>query len=117
MTSSAESQTRYKLVYRVPASHLEATKEAIFAAGGGVYAGGKYIKACFEIPGNGQFLPVAEAGAHPHTGTVGTLEKVDEIRVEILCTGREVTKACVTALKGAHPYEVVAYEVYKLEDF
>lgn len=79
--------------------YLQATKEAIFAAGGGIYADGKYIQCAFESPGQGQFMPVAEKGAVPHTGTPGRLEKVEEIRVEIVCTGIEVTKAAVAALK------------------
>ncbi|THV48532.1 hypothetical protein BGAL_0242g00040 [Botrytis galanthina] len=117
MSTSSNSQTRYKLVYRVLPSHLSATKDAIFAVGGGVYANGKYIKVCFEIPGFGQFLPVAEKGAVPHTGKVGVLERTEEVLVHILCTGEEVTRKAVEALKRTHPYEEVSYEVYKLEDF
>ena len=51
------------------------------------------------MTGRGQFIPVAEAGAVPHTGAPGTLEKTVEVRVEIMCTGRKVTKAAVEALK------------------
>jgi hypothetical protein len=80
-------------------SHLQATKDAVFAAGGGSYEDGKYVKCAFQIFGFGQFLPVAEAGAVPHTGTLGTLEKVEEVRVEITCCGKDVTKAAVAALK------------------
>ncbi len=47
----------------------------------------------------GQFFPVAEAGAVPHTGTPGVLERVEEVRVEILSTGVKATKAAVEALK------------------
>lgn len=64
----------YKLVYFVPPSHLQATKHAIHEAGGGVYLNGRYIQCAFEIQGSGQFIPVAEAGANPHTGTPGELE-------------------------------------------
>jgi hypothetical protein len=96
---SSPAKDRYKLVYTVLPSYLQATKDAIFAAGGGIYADGKYIQISFEIPGTGQFLPVAEAGAKPHTGTPDKLEKVEEVRVEITCTGREVTKTAVAALK------------------
>lgn len=35
-------EQRYKLIYTVPLSHLAATKKAVFAAGAGVYDGGKY---------------------------------------------------------------------------
>ncbi|KAK1972747.1 hypothetical protein LY78DRAFT_650492 [Colletotrichum sublineola] len=107
---------RFKLVYTVPASHLAVTKDAVFKTGAGVYDEGKYVQVAFELTGSGQFMPVAAAGADPHTGAVDQLEKVLEYRVEILCVGRDVTKAAVTALKSAHPYEVPAYEVYKLED-
>ncbi|KAI9745206.1 MAG: hypothetical protein M1818_001484 [Claussenomyces sp. TS43310] len=109
--------TNYKLVYTVPASHLQATKEAIFMVGGGTYPGGKYARTAFEIPGYGQFMPVAEAGAAPHIGTPGKLERTEETRVEIICVGEEVARASVAALKMTHPYEVVAYEVFKMEDF
>lgn len=76
-------------------------------------------------------MPVASAGANPHTGTVDTLEFVEELRVEILCVGMNVARNSVEALKRyndiisqtkfiddyrSHPYETVAYEVYKLED-
>ncbi|KAK2065803.1 hypothetical protein LY76DRAFT_640552 [Colletotrichum caudatum] len=107
---------RYKLIYTVPASHLVATKDAVFKTGAGVYDEGKYVQVAFELTGQGQFMPVAAAGAVPHTGAVDQLERVLEYRVEILCVGRDVAKAAVAALKSAHPYEVPAYEVYKLED-
>jgi hypothetical protein len=96
---SSVVKDRYKLVYTVLPSHLQATKDAVFAAGGGSYEDGKYVKCAFQIFGFGQFLPVAEAGAVPHTGTLGTLEKVEEVRVEITCCGKDVTKAAVAALK------------------
>lgn len=69
---------------------------------------------CFETPGTAQFVP--GEGAVPNIGTVGKLERVEEMRVEVLCVGRDVMEGAVGALKKAHPYEEVAYEVYKLED-
>ena len=57
------------------------------------------LQVAYEIIGRGQFIPDAEAGAVPHTGTCGALEKTEEIRVEIMCIGREVTKAAVERLK------------------
>ncbi|KAI3529782.1 hypothetical protein CABS01_16074 [Colletotrichum abscissum] len=107
---------RYKLIYTVPASHLVATKDAIFETGAGVYDQGKYVQVAFELTGQGQFRPVAAAGADPHTGAVDQLERVLEYRVEILCSDRNVARAAVAALKSVHPYETPAYEVYKLEN-
>lgn len=102
----------YKLIFFVPLSHSEAVKEAIFATGAGQL--GNYAKCAFETQGTGQFLPLA--GANPALGEVNQLEKVAELKVELLCTA-DVVSAAVQALKASHPYEEVAYEVYKLEDF
>ncbi|KAL2217720.1 GTP cyclohydrolase 1 type 2/Nif3 [Thermoascus aurantiacus ATCC 26904] len=113
-TTTRPVTERYKLVFFVPHPHLEACKEAVFATGAGTFPGGKYSKCCWQCPGTGQFLP--GDGANPNIGEVGTLEKVEEMRVEILCVGKEVMRKAVEALLKAHPYEEPAYEVYKLED-
>lgn len=108
---------RFKLTYRVLPSHLQITKDAIFAAGAGIHAEGKYVQVAFETSGYGQFVPVGEAGANPHTGTAGKLERVSEVEVGVICEGRELTRRVVEALKAAHPFEVIGYEVVKMEDF
>ncbi|KAF8856945.1 hypothetical protein BDZ45DRAFT_744848 [Acephala macrosclerotiorum] len=77
----ASPMDNYKLVYFIPPSHLQATKHAIFEAGGGVYANGKYIQCAFEIQGSGK------------------LEKTEEFRVEIKCPGRDVVKKAVEVLE------------------
>ncbi|EED23536.1 adenosine deaminase [Talaromyces stipitatus ATCC 10500] len=105
---------RYKLIFFVPHDHVEPCKEAIFSTGAGSFPGGKYTKVCFQTPGTGQFLP--GDGAMPNIGAVGVLEHVEEMKVEVLCLGRETMLNAVKALVKAHPYEEVAYEVYKLED-
>jgi hypothetical protein len=56
-------------------------------------------------------------GANPAIGEVGREEIVEEYKVEILCSDEENTRNAVRELKKAHPYEEVAYEVYKVEDF
>ncbi|KAF7191626.1 GTP cyclohydrolase 1 type 2-like [Pseudocercospora fuligena] len=113
MSTTPDTQ-RYKLVFFTPPTDLPKIKSAIFAAGAGQY-GPKYSECCFTTPGIGQFRPSAEA--NPHIGKPGEVEEVGEARCETLCVGRQVTKAVVEALKKAHPYEEVAYEVYKVEDF
>ncbi|KAL7893352.1 GTP cyclohydrolase 1 type 2/Nif3 [Trichoderma sp. SZMC 28014] len=107
--------TVFRLIFYVPETHVEACKAAIFAAGAGIYPNSSYTECCWTTSGTGQFRPVA--GANPHIGAVDKLESVTEVRVEAPCLGRDVAKAAVEALKKAHPYEEVAYEVYKLEDF
>lgn len=62
----------------------------------------------------GQFRP--GTGATPHLGQVGQIERVEEMKVEVLCEGEEVMHQAVQELKKAHPYEEVAYEVYRMEN-
>ncbi|KAF2267622.1 hypothetical protein CC78DRAFT_530717 [Lojkania enalia] len=111
----AATVQRFKLVFFVPQSALQACKTAIFGAGAGRYPGpGGYTECAFTSKGVGQFRP--GDAANPNIGEVGKLEEVEELRVETLCMGREVAARAVEALKKAHPYEEPAYEVYKLED-
>ncbi|KAJ5591526.1 NGG1p interacting factor 3 NIF3 [Penicillium hispanicum] len=114
MSSTTEIPDRYKLVFFVPPSHIEACKEAIFATGAGSFPGGTYTKAFFETRGTSQFLP--NEGAVPTIGTVGVVEQLEEVKGEVMCVGREVMRNAVQALIKAHPYEVVAYEVYRMEN-
>lgn len=114
MSSASEIPDRYKLVFFVPTENAEACKDAIFATGAGTFPGGKYTKACFQTVGTGQFLP--GDGANPAVGAVGALERCEELRVEVMCLGREVMLNAVKELVKAHPYEEVAYEVYKMEN-
>lgn len=105
--------TRYKLVFYVPPSHATVVKRAIFATGAGTI--GKYKNCAFQVQGQGQFLP--QEDANPTIGQVGQEETVEEFKVEILCLDEESTKNAVREMKKVHPYEEVAYEVYKVEDF
>jgi hypothetical protein len=105
--------TRYKLAFYVPIAHATAVKRAIFATGAGTI--GNYKNCAFQVKGQGQFLP--SDGANPTIGETGKEETVEEYKVEILCADEENTKDAVRELKKAHPYEEVAYEVYKIEDF
>lgn len=89
---------RFKLIFRVPETGLEACKSAIFAVGAGRYPGpGKYTECCWTVIGTGQFRP--GESANPNIGNRGVLEKVQEARVETLCVGEEVAKKAVEALK------------------
>lgn len=86
---------RFKLVFFVPIASLDACKNAVFAAGAGRYP--NYAEVCFQSPGTGQFRPIN--AAKPVIGEVGKLEKVDEVRFETVCNGRDVAVAAVEALK------------------
>jgi hypothetical protein len=75
---------------------------------------GNTASAVFQTTGTGQFLPGSDA--NPNIGAVGTLESVEEMKVEILCVGRPTMLDAVNDLLKAYPYEEPAYQVYKLED-
>lgn len=102
---------KYKLVVFVPVDYAEKVREAIHAAGGG--RKGNYSHCSFSSRGFGRFKP--ETGAHPSVGEIGKIEKVEEEKIEIMCE-REIIKKVIAAMKKAHPYEEVAYDVYPLED-
>lgn len=101
----------YQLVFYVPESHLEVTKQAAFAAGGGRI--GDYDSCCWQTLGQGQFRPNEQA--KPHIGQHNTLEQLAEYRVEMVCNNNNI-KSVVQALKAAHPYEEPAYCVWRLEE-
>ena len=102
----------YKLAFFVPPTHLEAVKQAVFAAGGGRL--GAYDQCCWQVLGEGQFRPLD--GSQPFIGQSGIVEKVVEWKVELV-VDEGVIADVVTALKAAHPYETPAYEVWRLETF
>lgn len=103
---------RYKLVVYVPITNAETVREAIGAAGGGKI--GNYSFCSFSARGVGRFKP--EAGANPHIGEVEKFESVEEERVEVT-VGAEVVDTVIGAMKAAHPYDEVAYDLYPLEGF
>ena len=98
-----------KLIYYVPDSHLESTKQAIFSAGAGGI--GNYENCAWQVKGIGQFKPVK--GADPYIGELGELEQVDEWRVETIVI-EENAKAVAKALKASHPYEEPAFEFIQI---
>jgi len=102
----------YKLNYFVPSDAKEKTKRALFDIGVGKI--GDYECCCWETLGQGQFKPINDA--NPSIGELDKLEIVDEYKVEMICTNELIEKAIKT-LKESHPYEEVAYEVFKMEDF
>lgn len=100
----------YKLAVFIPPAQAEAVREAVFAAGGGHI--GKYSHCGFSAAGEGTFLP--EEGARPFAGEAGRLERAQELRFETIVPESR-KEHVVRAMIAAHPYEEVAYDVYRLE--
>ncbi len=99
----------YQLTFYVPASHLEAVKEAVFAAGAGRYNGYDYC--AWQTLGEGQFRPLA--GSAPYLGEVEQLQRVAEYKVEMVVDD-SCLKPAVAALLSAHPYQQPAYGCSKI---
>lgn len=102
----------HKLVFYVPESHLESVKAAVFAAGAGRM--GNYDSCAWQTLGTGQFRPLP--GSDPFIGEINYLQRVEEYRVEILCSDDCVAQA-LAALRNAHPYEEPAYDIWRLAEF
>ncbi len=99
----------FHIAFYVPEEHAEVVKEKMFDAGAGSL--GNYERCSFESKGIGQFKPNAEA--NPFIGRREELERVSELKVEMICK-RECLEHAIGALKSSHPYETPAYYVTEM---
>ncbi|GIV59925.1 MAG: Nif3-like dinuclear metal center hexameric protein [Rhodothermaceae bacterium] len=103
-------ETLCKLVTFVPSSHFDAVRAALAEAGAGRI--GDYDACAFALEGTGFFRPGAEAD--PFIGRAGALESVREMRLEVEVARWDLERV-IRAMKTAHPYEEVAYDVYPVQ--
>jgi dinuclear metal center YbgI/SA1388 family protein len=104
--------TRKKLVTFVPEEAAPRVRTALARAGAGQI--GMYDSCAFEVGGTGYFR--AGEGARPAIGEAGShVEQVQELRLEIEVSPSQLDDV-VTALKAVHPYEEVAFDIYRLEN-
>ncbi len=102
----------YKICVFIPENSVEKVKQAMFDAGAGRI--GNYDSCCWQTEGTGQFRPLW--GSNPALGVQGEIEKVSEVKVEMVC-GDDLVKGVVLALRGSHPYEEPAFDVFLLVEF
>ena len=95
----------------MPREALDATRDAVFAAGAGRI--GDYARCSWYAAGTGTYL--GGEGTNPTLGEAGREERVAELRVETVVPEDRLAHV-VAALKEAHPYEEPAYDVYPLLD-
>ena len=98
-----------KIIVFIPKKFSEKVKEEMFKAGAGKFK--NYDCCSFETEGIGQFRPLKNA--KPFVGTIEKLEKVIEVRVEMICDEQSLEKV-VSAMRKSHPYEEVAFDVVSL---
>lgn len=101
-----------KLITFAPILHADSVRKALFAAGAGNIS--KYSECSFNTEGTGTFK--AGESANPFVGEIGKLQEEQEIKIEVIYPGYAEQKI-IHAMKEAHPYEEVAYDVLSLGNF
>ena len=100
-----------KIVVFVPTESAESVSEAVFAVGEGII--GEYSECSFSSEGIGTFK--GSESSNPQKGTKGILERVNEQRLEFICSNWNISKV-INAIKAFHPYEEPAIDVYPLSN-
>ncbi len=106
-----KKSTLSKLVTFIPKENAEKVIADLHEAGAGNI--GNYKNCSFRLMGEGTFLPGGDA--KPYQGENDKLERVDEVRVEVILPTYNEGRV-LSALKKNHPYEEVAYYLSKLEN-
>ena len=99
----------YKICVYVPENSVETVKQALFDAGAGRI--GNYDSCCWQTDGVGQFRPLS--GSEPAIGSLGEVESVREVKIELVCES-DLVEGAIRAMKDAHPYEEPAFDVWQL---
>lgn len=98
-----------KLIVFVPREALDAVRDALFAAGAGRIGG--YERCSWYTDGTGTFL--GGEGTTPSVGQAGREERVAELRLETVFPADRQDEV-IAALRGSHPYEEPAFDIYEL---
>jgi dinuclear metal center YbgI/SA1388 family protein len=104
-----KKNTLRKLFTFVPGHAAEKLRNALFGTGAGMI--GNYSECSFNTEGQGTFK--AAEGANPYVGEIGSRHTEDEVKVEVVFPARLQDKL-VTAMRAAHPYEEVAFDIVDL---
>ncbi|MGC4092505.1 MAG: Nif3-like dinuclear metal center hexameric protein [Polyangiaceae bacterium] len=107
--AESDPNARFKLAVFVPHGHADALRDALAAAGAGRI--GAYSHCSFNLTGEGTFFGMQ--GAAPVVGQAGQLERVEELRLEMVCSEASLP-AIERAIAQHHPYEEPAWELYPL---
>jgi len=100
---------KVKIVTFAPNENADAIRKAVGDAGAGQI--GEYSHCSFSIDGTGRFTPSGKA--NPHIGEANRPEEVQEQRIEVVCD-RNIAKKVIDAMRDAHPYDEVAFDIYQL---
>lgn len=101
--------SKVKIVTFVPSENADKVRDALGQAGAGQI--GEYSYCSFSVQGKGRFTP--SDNDNPYIGASGQHEAIEEERIEVVCD-RVSARQVIEAMKAAHPYEEVAFDIYPL---
>ncbi len=107
----AGAERQVKLVMFVPKAQENRVRNALSSIGVGVI--GDYEACSFVTEGHGTFRGLPST--NPAVGRAGELERVAELRLEMVLPKRLV-EAAVGLLRSVHPYEEPAFDLIALEE-
>lgn len=99
-----------KLVVYVPHENEQSLIDALADTGAGRI--GQYERCAYMSEGRGTFRPIGRA--KPAIGSVGKVETVPEVRLEMVFP-RRIRTRIVSAMLAAHPYEEPAFDIVEVE--
>lgn len=105
------ADTLYKITTFVPVDAADAVRDAMAKAGAGRI--GNYEACSFSFTGEGRFRGNDES--HPVVGEAGSLTVLPEVAINVIVDSNH-KQAVIEAMKAAHPYEEVAYEVFAMHE-
>ena len=106
-----KQHTLFKLVVYTPVDSEERVHEAVCAAGAGNI--GNYYNCGYTTLGTGTFTPNEKA--NPTIGEAHVPTRLEEAKMEYILEKNNIG-AVLAAMKAAHPYEEVAYDLIALEN-
>lgn len=106
-----QKDTLRQLVTYAPINLAEQVRNALFEAGAGNI--GRYDQCSFNLEGKGTFRGLADA--NPYVGEVGKMHTENEIRISVIYS-KNVESQILVALRNAHKYEEIAYEILSLNN-
>jgi dinuclear metal center YbgI/SA1388 family protein len=99
-----------KIFTFMPEKDVDKVRSSLATAGAGII--GNYRVCSFATPGTGTFF--GDASTKPAVGEAGRLERVAEVKLEMVCS-REALPLAIETLRRFHPYEEPAIDVVPLE--
>lgn len=108
---SPKKQQLMQLEVFVPVDFSNQVKDALFEAGAGNI--GNYDECSFSIKGQGTFRPLENS--KPFSGEKGKREHSEEVLISVIFENYKKNQI-LSAMKRAHPYEEVAYQIINIEN-